>query len=128
MRRKLTITVEEQVYEGLHRRIGRRNISRFLNDLARPHVLPEAMEEGSRAMAPGGLRETDAAEWAEGLIGDVREAAKRLIDDLPEEASWDDILYELYVKQKIEAGLKAGEEGRVVPHEDVRRRLLGNAD
>lgn len=71
MRRKLTITVEEQVYEGLHRRIGRRNISRFLNDLARPHVLPEALEEGYRAMAADEAREADASEWVEGLVGDV---------------------------------------------------------
>ena len=58
----------------------------------------------------------------------AKEAAKRLIDDLPDQATWDDIMYELYVKQKIEAGLKAVEEGRTVPHEDVKRRLLGDAD
>ncbi|MEQ6341040.1 MAG: hypothetical protein M3A44_05145 [Gammaproteobacteria bacterium] len=55
-----------------------------------------------------------------------KEAARQLIDHLPEQASWDDIMYELYVKQKIEAGLKDAEEGRVIPHEEVKNELLGN--
>lgn len=55
-----------------------------------------------------------------------KEAARQLIDHLPEQASWDDIMYELYVKQKIEEGLKDAEEGRVTAHEDVKRELLGN--
>jgi predicted transcriptional regulator len=55
-----------------------------------------------------------------------KEAARQLIDHLPEQASWDDIMYELYVKQKIEAGLKDAEEGRVIPHEEVKSELLGN--
>ncbi len=53
-----------------------------------------------------------------------KEAARQLIDHLPDKASWDDIMYELYVKQKIEAGLKAVEEGRTIPHEEMKRRLL----
>lgn len=53
-----------------------------------------------------------------------KEAARQLIDQLPDQATWDDIMYELYVKQKIEAGLKAVEEGRTIPHEEMRRRLL----
>ena len=54
-----------------------------------------------------------------------KQAAKELIEHLPDQASWDDIMYELYVKQKIEAGLKAVAEGRTVPHEEVKRRLMG---
>ena len=53
-----------------------------------------------------------------------KQAAKESIDNLPEHASWNDIMYELYVKQKIEAGLKAVAEGRTVPHEDVKHRLM----
>ena len=53
-----------------------------------------------------------------------KQAAKELIEHLPDQASWDDIMYELYVKQKIEAGLKAVAEGRTVPHEEVKRRLM----
>ena len=53
-----------------------------------------------------------------------KEAAKQLIDHLPEQASWDDIMYELYVKQKIEAGLRAVAEGRTIPHEEMKCCLL----
>jgi len=73
MRRKLTITIDEAVYEGLHRRIGRRRISRFLEDLARPHVVDEDLEAAYCAMAADEGREQDAAEWVEGVIGDVDE-------------------------------------------------------
>lgn len=53
-----------------------------------------------------------------------KQAAKELIEHLPDQATWDDIMYELYVKQKIEAGLQAVVEGRTVPHEDIKRRLM----
>ena len=55
-----------------------------------------------------------------------KEAAKQSLDHLPDQASWDDIMYELYVKQKIEEGLKDAEEGRVITHEDVKRELLSH--
>ena len=54
----------------------------------------------------------------------AKQAARDLIDHLPEQASWDDIMYELYVKQKIQAGLKAVEDGRTVPHDEAKKRLL----
>jgi predicted transcriptional regulator len=54
----------------------------------------------------------------------VKEEAKKLIDKLPDSATWDDIMYEFYVKQKITTGLKAAEEGRVVSHEEAKKRLL----
>lgn len=53
-----------------------------------------------------------------------KQTAKELIEHLPDQASWNDIMYELYVKQKIEAGLQAVAEGRTVPHEEVKRRLM----
>jgi len=56
----------------------------------------------------------------------AKQAAKQIIDHLPEQASWDDIMYELYVKQKIEKGLNAIEQGRTVSHEEAKRRLLSD--
>ena len=70
MKRKLTITVSEAVYEGLHRTIGRRRISQFIERLARPHVVPEGMEAAYRDMAADQAREHEALEWCEGLIAD----------------------------------------------------------
>ena len=56
-------------------------------------------------------------------MANVKEAAKKLIDHLPDQATWDDIVYEMYVKQKIEAGLQAVREGRTIPHEEIERRI-----
>ena len=53
-----------------------------------------------------------------------KQAAKELIEHLSDQASWNDIMYELYVKQKIEAGFKAVAEGRTVSHDEVKRRLM----
>ena len=71
MAKKLTITVDDDVYAGLHGVIGRRRISRFLNDLARPHVRSRELADGYRAMAADAERERDAAEWLEGVTGDI---------------------------------------------------------
>lgn len=58
----------------------------------------------------------------------VKKEARKLIDKLPETATWDDLMYELYVKQKIEVSLKAAKEGRVLSHEEVKKRLLKDED
>lgn len=71
MARKLTITIAEEVYEGLYRRIGARKISRFLESLARPHVVDEHLEAEYRAMAADEVREKVALEWADELIVDT---------------------------------------------------------
>ena len=71
MRKKLTITVDEIVYDGLHRVVGRRHISRFLTELARPHVVQDALEDGYRQMAADEEREREAMEWIENLVSDV---------------------------------------------------------
>ena len=56
--------------------MGRRNISRFLTELARPHVAPDALDEGYRAMAADNAREREAKEWADGLIGDAKPSCR----------------------------------------------------
>ena len=76
MSKKLTITVDDDVYEGLHRVVGRRRISRFLNDLARPHVIPRNIVEGYRAMAADEEREREASEWVENLTGDIADESR----------------------------------------------------
>ena len=58
----------------------------------------------------------------------VKEAARAIVDKLPEDATWEDLMYEFYVKQKIEAGLKAADEGQTTPHEEIRRRLIGDVE
>ena len=53
----------------------------------------------------------------------VKEEAIKLISSLPEHVTWDDIMYEFYVKRKIAVALKAAEDGRVVSHEEVKKRF-----
>ena len=53
----------------------------------------------------------------------VKDEARRLVERLPDDATWDDVLYEIYVLQSLEAGLKDCRDGRVVPIAEVRRRL-----
>lgn len=54
----------------------------------------------------------------------VKDEAKKIIDKLPEQATWDDVMYQIYVKKKIEASLKAAEEGNVLTHEEVKKRFM----
>lgn len=54
----------------------------------------------------------------------VKKEAIRVIDKLPDHATWDDIMNELYVKQKLAAALQAARESRVVSHESVKKKFL----
>jgi predicted transcriptional regulator len=58
----------------------------------------------------------------------AKDAARQLIDQLPDTATFNDIMYELYVKQKIERGLQDSREGKTTPHEEVRKRYQQRAD
>ena len=71
MLKKLTITVDAEVYDGLHSVIGRRRISRFLNDLARPHVTGQDLSAGYAAMAADVEREAEAHAWSEAMVTDI---------------------------------------------------------
>lgn len=53
----------------------------------------------------------------------VKVEARRLVDELPENATWEDLMYRIYVRQAIEAGLEDSEAGRVVSVEEVRARF-----
>ena len=53
----------------------------------------------------------------------VKKAAARLVRELPESASWDDLMYQILVRQKIEAGLEDLREGRVHDHQGIRREF-----
>jgi len=54
----------------------------------------------------------------------IREEAHKLIDALPEETSWDEVIYQVYVRKKIARGIEAADEGRVVPHDEVKKMFL----
>lgn len=54
----------------------------------------------------------------------AKDDARKIIESLPEQATWDDIMYQFYVKKKITDSLEAAEEGRILTHEDVRKRVM----
>ena len=76
MQKKLTITVHEEVYAGLHKVIGPRKISRFIEDLVRPHVVKARLESAYKRMAQDEARETQALEWSEATVGDMSHEAR----------------------------------------------------
>jgi hypothetical protein len=69
--KKITITLDDDVYQGLHATIGRGNISRFLSNIARPHVVQGDIAAGYAAMAADAQREAEAQEWTEALLEPV---------------------------------------------------------
>ena len=76
MQKKLTITVDEQVYRGLHRVIGRRKISSFIESLVRPHVMSDELMAAYEEMAHDEVREAEALDWAEATMGDVADETR----------------------------------------------------
>lgn len=75
MQKKLTITIDKEVYEGLYEVVGARRISRFIEDLVRPHVLYPDLEAAYAEMARDEKREQAALEWAEATVGDIADEA-----------------------------------------------------
>ena len=53
----------------------------------------------------------------------IKEEAKRLLEHLPDNLTWDDLMHEIYVRQSIEAGLADSEAGKVVEVSDVRKQF-----
>ncbi len=76
MHKRMTITLDEVVYEGLYRMVGKRRMSQFIEDLVRAHVVDTSLDDGYRAMAADKGRETDAIEWCNALAGDMSIAAR----------------------------------------------------
>jgi hypothetical protein len=76
MHKRMTITLDEAVYEGLYRTVGKRRISQFIEDLVRPHVLGTSLDDGYRAMAADEEREMEAREWSNALVKDISDEAR----------------------------------------------------
>ncbi|MFI0545813.1 MAG: addiction module antitoxin [Brachymonas sp.] len=76
MHKRMTITLDEAVYEGLYRTVGKRRMSQFIEDLLRPHVTDTALDKGYQAMAADTAREGEAQQWCNGLAGDMADATR----------------------------------------------------
>ncbi len=53
----------------------------------------------------------------------IKAEARRLVDALPADAAWDDVMYRVYVRQCVDAGIKDAENGRVVDVAEVRKKF-----
>lgn len=76
MQKKLTITIDEAVYEGLYRVVGPRRISQFIEELVRPHVLRHDLSDAYARMAADEARESEADAWSDALLSDVADEAR----------------------------------------------------
>ncbi len=56
-------------------------------------------------------------------LDNIKEEARRLVDKLPEQATWDDLMHEIYVRQSIEAGLEDSKAGRTTGVSEVRKKF-----
>ena len=70
MQKKLTISLNELVYDELCRVIGRGNISRFIENLIKPELKANDLDSAYSEMAADSVREQDALEWSNALVGD----------------------------------------------------------
>jgi hypothetical protein len=70
--------------------------------------------------------ETSYIAYANGeeiMSANIKEEARRLVENLPEDVTWDDLMYQIYVRQNIEAGLADSEADRVTDVEKVREEF-----
>ena len=56
-------------------------------------------------------------------VANIKTEAQRLVDQLPADATWDDLMYKIYVRQAVEAGLEDSEAGRTTDVKDVRAQF-----
>ena len=75
MTRKLTISIDDRVYDGLHAVVGRGNIGKFLEDLARPLVVADSLSAAYAQISADANREAEAEEWCESLTADGPDAS-----------------------------------------------------
>ncbi len=53
----------------------------------------------------------------------IKQKVHQLLDNLPESATWDDLMYRIYVRQSIEGGIKDSDQGRTVDVKEVRKKF-----
>ena len=69
MQKKLTISLNELVYDDLCRIVGRGNISKFIENLIKPQLKANELDAAYSEMAADGVREQEALEWSNAVVG-----------------------------------------------------------
>ena len=70
MQKKLTISIDEHIYKALYDFVGKRKISRYIEDLVRSKIMKSELENAYKLMASDKNREKESLEWVEGTFGD----------------------------------------------------------
>ena len=73
---KITISLHDNIVNGLHEKIGRGRISQFIEQLIKPYFIDSALEAAYREMKKDADREAEAEMWSESLIGDINDEAR----------------------------------------------------
>jgi predicted CopG family antitoxin len=76
MGKQVTITLDDETYNGLTRLAGRKSVERYLRDIVQPEVQETDLEQGYRDMAADAERELEAKEWLSALAGDQGDEAR----------------------------------------------------
>ena len=71
-----------------------------------------------------GRKEREMEDNAIMSVTTIKSELRDIADRIPDSASYNDAMYQLYVRMKIAKGKQAADEGRVVPHEEVKRRFI----
>lgn len=70
MHKKMTITLDENVYKALYLQVGRRKMSQFIEEAVMRELNSQSLDEQYREMAADQARNQDVAEWNQGLASD----------------------------------------------------------
>jgi predicted CopG family antitoxin len=70
MQKKLTITIDEEIYNKLYSVVGTGKISKFIEELVKPHLVSNSLANSYNLMSRDKEREREANEWIEGLLDD----------------------------------------------------------
>ena len=57
------------------------------------------------------------------MTANIKEEARKLVENLPDDSTWEDLMYQIYVRESIESGLADSEAGRVTDVEDIRKEF-----
>ena len=53
----------------------------------------------------------------------VKAQAYKLVDNLPDSATWEDVMYRIYVRETVEAGISDSDAGRTIDVKEVRKKF-----
>jgi hypothetical protein len=75
MQKKLTLSIDAEIYEALHKVAGKRKIGRFIENLVRPHIMSLELPKASKHKIQDKYQENETLPWVEATLRDVVKSA-----------------------------------------------------